>query len=187
MSSPSAPLAAFANRSANWSIALSILLIVVGFLALVHPGVSGLGMTLFVGWLLIISGITHFVYAFKVHTAGRVLWEILLAIVYVVAGIYLIWHPLDGLVTLTLALVFYLFFEGIFELSLAFQLRPHPGWGWTLFDGIITILLGFLIWRHWPSSSVWAIGTLVGISMLFSGFSRLMLSMAAKRVLRPAV
>jgi uncharacterized membrane protein HdeD (DUF308 family) len=187
--SPSARLSAFANRSTNWSIALSILLIVVGFLALVHPGISGLGMTIFIGWLLIISGITHIIYAFKVHTALRIFWEVLLAIVYVVAGIYLvwIWHPVQGLVTLTLVLAFYLFFEGIFELILAFQLKPLPGWGWTLFDGIVTIILGFLIWNQWPSSSVWAIGTLVGISMLFSGFSRLMLSMAAKKVLREAV
>lgn len=185
--SPLAPLTAFANRSANWSIAISILLIVVGFIALIHPGISGLGMTLFVGWLLIISGIFHLIYAWKVHTAGRIIWEILVGIVYVVAGFYLIRHPVQGLVTLTLVLAFYLFFEGIFELILAFQLRPIPGWGWTLFDGIITIILGFMIWRTWPYSTVWAIGTLVGISMLFSGFSRLMLSMAAKRVLRPAV
>jgi uncharacterized membrane protein HdeD (DUF308 family) len=185
--SPTAPLAAFANRSANWSIALSILLIVVGFFAILHPGVSGLGMTLFIGWLLIVSGFFHLIFAWKVHTAGRIIWEILVGIVYLWAGIYLIRHPLQGLVTLTLVLAFYLFIEGIFELILAFRLKPIPGWGWTLFDGIITIILGFMIWRTWPSSTVWAIGTLVGISMLFSGFSRLMLSMAAKRILRPAV
>ncbi len=186
MSSPPAPLSAIAHRSINWSIALSILLIVAGFFALLIPELSGLGVTLFLGWLLIISGITHLIFAWKVHTTSRILWEILVGIVYLVTGIYMIGHPAYGLLSLTLVLAFYLFFEGIFELVLAFQLRPHTGWGWTLFDGIVTIILGVMIWRTWPYSTVWAIGTLVGISMLFSGFSRLMLSLSARRILKHA-
>lgn len=186
MSSTPAPLTAIAHRSINWSIALSVLLIVAGFFALLSPEISGLGVTLFLGWLLVISGITHLIFAWKVHTTGRILWEILVGIVYLVTGIYLIVHPAYGLLSLTLVLAFYLFFEGIFELVLAFQLRPHAGWGWTLFDGIITIILALMIWRTWPYSTVWAIGTLVGISMLFSGFSRLMLSLAARRLLKQA-
>ncbi len=184
MSSTPAPLSAIAHRSVNWSIALSILLIVAGFFALLIPELSGLGVTLFLGWLLIISGITHLIFAWKVHTTSRVLWEILVGIAYLLTGIYMIAHPAYGLLSLTLVLAFYLFFEGIFELILAFQLRPHSGWGWTLFDGIITIILAIMIWRSWPNSSVWVIGTLVGISMLFSGFSRLMLSLAARRVVK---
>lgn len=187
MSSTPAPLTAIVHRSVNWSIALSILLIIAGFIALVLPMISGLGVTLFLGWLLIISGVTHLIFAWKVHTTKRVLWEVLLGIVYLFAGIYLIVHPVAGLLSLTLVLAFYLFFEGILELILAFKLRPHSGWGWTLFDGIITLILAFMIWRTWPYSTVWAIGTLVGISMLFSGFSRLMLSLAARRVMKLAV
>jgi|SRR5215472_8354016 len=184
MSSTPASLSAIANRSVNWSIALSIILIIVGFFALVHPGISGIGLTLFVGWLLIFSGVTHLIFAWKVHTAGRIVWEILVGIVYLISGFYLIVHPGYGLLSLTLVLAFYLFFEGIFELVLAFRLRPHSGWGWTLFDAIITLILAIMIWRSWPYSSVWVIGTLVGISMIFSGFSRLMLSMSARRVLK---
>jgi uncharacterized membrane protein HdeD (DUF308 family) len=186
MSSTPAPLAAIAHRSVNWSIALSILLIIAGFFALIIPEISGLGITIFLGWLLIISGITHLVFAWKVHTAGRIIWEILVGIAYIITGIYLILHPARGLLSLTLILAFYLLFEGIFEVILAFQLRPHTGWGWTLFDGFITLVLAFMIWRTWPYSSVWVVGTLVGISMLFSGFSRLMLSLAAKKVIKTA-
>jgi uncharacterized membrane protein HdeD (DUF308 family) len=182
--SSSAPLTAIAHRSINWSIVLSILLIIAGFFALFVPGISGLGVTLFLGWLLILSGITHLIFAWKVHAAGRIVWEILVGIVYLITGVYLIIHPDYGLLSLTLVLAFYLLFEGIFELVLAFRLRPHAGWGWTLFDGIITIILAWMIWRTWPSSTVWAIGTLVGISMLFSGFSRLMLSLSARRLLK---
>jgi uncharacterized membrane protein HdeD (DUF308 family) len=73
-----------------------------------------------------------------------------------------------------------LFAEGILELILAFGMRPMAGWGWLLFDAIITLILAVLIWRTWPSSTEWVIGTLVGISMLFSGISRLMISLAAR-------
>jgi uncharacterized membrane protein HdeD (DUF308 family) len=64
---------------------------------------------------------------------------------------------------------------------MSFQIRPTAGSGWLLFDGIITLILGAMIWRTWPSSTEWVIGTLVGISMLFSGISRLMISLAARR------
>jgi len=91
-------------------------------------------------------------------------------------------NPLVGLASLTLALAVYLFVEGVLEFILSFRLRPLPGSGWLLFDGIITLILAIMIWKTWPSSSEWVIGTLVGISMLFSGISRLMLSLAARRL-----
>jgi len=89
-------------------------------------------------------------------------------------------HPVTGLESLTLALAIYLFVEAILEFVLGFTLRPLPGSGWLLFDGIITLILAVMIWRTFPSSTGWVIGTLVGISMLFSGTSRLMLSLAAR-------
>jgi len=91
-------------------------------------------------------------------------------------------NPVAGLASLTLALAVYLLFEAVLELVLSFRLRPLPGSGWLLLDGIVTLILAILIWRSWPSSSAWAIGTLVGISMLFSGIARLMLSVAARRL-----
>jgi uncharacterized membrane protein HdeD (DUF308 family) len=150
------------------------------------PFLGGIGITIFVGWALIISGVTHFVFAWKSHATGSRLWELLVGVAYLVAGFYIILNPVSGLASLTLLLAFYLLFEGIFEIVAFFQVRPRHGAGWLLFDGLVTLLLSWMIWRHWPSSSVWAIGTLVGISMLFSGFSRLMLSISAKRILKAA-
>ena len=181
MSSAATPLPEIVRKSIGWSIALSVLLILAGFFALLIPFLSGIGITLFIGWLLIISGITHLVFAFKTHTTGGVLWELLLGAVYLFTGVYLIMHPLAGLLTLTLFLACYLFFEGIFEIVQYFQIRPRHGAGWLLFDAIVTLILAVMIWRAWPASSVWVIGTIIGISMIFSGFSRLMLSLAAKR------
>lgn len=97
-------------------------------------------------------------------------------------GFYLLARPVAGLESLTLALVFYLVLEGVLEFVLSFQLRPLPGRGWLLFDGIVTLVLAAVIGSAWPISSVWAIGTLVGVSMFFSGITRLMLSVAARRI-----
>jgi uncharacterized membrane protein HdeD (DUF308 family) len=90
------------------------------------------------------------------------------------------------LISLTLALAIYLLAEGVLEFVLSFQLRPLPGSGWLLFDGAITVILAMMIWRTWPSSTEWVIGTLVGISMLFSGITRLMLSLGARDVIAKA-
>jgi uncharacterized membrane protein HdeD (DUF308 family) len=106
----------------------------------------------------------------------------LLCVVYAVIGGYLLANPVLGLVSLTLGLAFYLFAEGVLELVLSYQLRTRPGSGWMLFDGIVTLILAVMIWRTWPSNTEWVLGTLVGISMLFSGVSRLMVSVAVRRM-----
>jgi uncharacterized membrane protein HdeD (DUF308 family) len=110
------------------------------------------------------------------------LGAVLLGILYMAAGGYILLHPLVGLESLTIVLAAYLLVEAILEFILPFQLRPVRGSGWLLFDWIITLILAIMIWRTWPASTLWVIGTLVGISMLFSGISRLMISLAARRV-----
>lgn len=101
---------------------------------------------------------------------------------YGVIGFYLLARPVAGLASLTFAVAIYLFIEGVLEFILSFQLRPAPGTGWLLVDGIITLVLALMIWSTWPSSAAWVIGTLVGISMFFSGATRLMLSLAVRRI-----
>jgi uncharacterized membrane protein HdeD (DUF308 family) len=187
MSTAPSTLSALAPKAINWSIALSIFLIIAGFFALLLPFISGVAITLFFGWAMILSGITHLIFAFKTHTTGGRVWEIIIGLIYLFTGFYLILHPLDALLALTLILACYLFFEAIVEFIQYFQLRPRHGASWLIVDGVITLILAIMIWRAWPASSVWVIGTLVGISMIFSGFSRLMLSLAAKRVLNHAV
>jgi uncharacterized membrane protein HdeD (DUF308 family) len=186
MSTTPSTLSALAPKAINWSIALSILLIIAGFIAICIPSVSGVAITLIFGWLMILSAVTHLVFAFKTHTTGGLIWEILIGAIYLITGVYLILHPIAALFALTLILACYLFFEAIVEFIQYFQLRPRHGAGWLAVDGVVTLILAVMIWRSWPASSVWVIGTLVGISMIFSGFSRLMLSFAAKRALKTA-
>jgi uncharacterized membrane protein HdeD (DUF308 family) len=87
-----------------------------------------------------------------------------------------------GLASLTLLVAFYLVVEGMLEFVLSFRLRPAPGAGWLLFDGVITLVLAVMIGSTWPSSAAWVLGTLVGVSMFFSGITRLMLTLTARRV-----
>ncbi len=174
--------ATIAKESIGWSIGLSVLMILAGVLAIVIPPAAGITVTIFVGWLLVFSGVAHFVFAWHTRGTGGFVWELLLGAIYAVAGAYLLFNPVAGLASLTLALAIYLFAEGILEFILSFRLRPMPGSGWLLLDGIITLILAIMIWRTWPSSTLWVIGTLVGISMLFSGVSRLVLSLGVRRV-----
>jgi len=169
--------------SFGWSLTLAILLTLAGLFAILVPIASGLVTTLIVGWFFTVVGILHFLFAWKTHTTSGVFWEILLGFLYVFSGLYLIVHPLAGLASLTLFLAAYFLFKGIVQTIHFFQLQPRHGSFWLLFDGIISLILAVMIWRTWPFSSVWAIGTLVGISLLFTGFSRLMLILSARRVL----
>ncbi len=170
------------KESLGWSITLSVLMIVAGILAIIVPPVAGVAVVLLVAWLLVFSGGAHLVFAWHTRTTGGMIWELLLGIVYVFAGAYVLRHPVAGLASLTLFLAIYLFAEGILELILGSRLRPMAGSSWLVFDGIITLILAVMIWRTWPSSTEWVIGTLVGISMLFSGVTRLMLCLAARRL-----
>jgi uncharacterized membrane protein HdeD (DUF308 family) len=161
-----------------------MLMIIAGVLAIIVPLAAGLAVTLLLGWLLVFSAMAHFVFAWHTRGARSVLWEVLLGIVYLFAGSYLLWSPVAGLLSLTLALAIYLFAEAILEFILAFRLRPLGGSGWLLLDGIITLILAIMIWETWPVNSPWAIGILVGISMVCSGVARWMLSMTARNLLR---
>jgi len=170
------------RTAATWSIVLSVLMIAAGILAICVPLIAGVAVTAIVGWLLIFSGLLHLAFAWRAGRAGGVLWELLLGIVYGAIGLYLLVSPVAGLASLTLAIALYLLLEGVLELVLSFQLRPAPGAGWLLVDGIVTLVLAVMIWSTWPSSAVWVVGTLVGISMFFSGITRLMLSVAVRRI-----
>ena len=170
------------KHATGWSIVVSLLMILAGVLAIGLPLAAGIAVNFVVAWALMISGVAHLVFGWHMRAMGGAIWQVLLGALYIGIGIYLLLRPVAGLVTLTLALAIYLFAEGLLELILSFQIRPRQGWGWLLFDGVVTLVLAVMIWRSWPMSTEWVIGTLVGISMIFSGMTRLMLSLAAGRL-----
>jgi uncharacterized membrane protein HdeD (DUF308 family) len=176
------PFPSIRASSSGWSLFLGVLLIIAGFASIILPFVAGIAASIFFGWLVLFAGGAHLVYAWYERGAGAVLWQILIGVVYVSAGIFMLLLPVSGVIALTLVLAWYIAFEGIFELVLFSRIREIPGAGWFLFDGIVSLLLAGLIFFRWPSSSIWVLGTLVGISMLFSGVARLTLPMARRQI-----
>ena len=180
------PVVGAAKKFTAWYIVAAVLFIVLGVFAVIEPALAGLGVALFVGWLLLFGGVSHFIGAFSGGGARRVIGQILAGIVFVLGGLYMLTHPLMALGTLTLLLAAVIVVAGIFEVVSYFRVKDERASGWMLLNGIVAVVLGGLIWVHWPSSSVWAIGTLVGVNLVLTGITRLMLGLAGRRLLRHA-
>ena len=135
------------------------------------------------GWLLIFAGVLHLGFAWRGEGAAAVVGEIALAVLYAAIGFYLLARPVAGLASLTLAIAVYLVVKGLLEGAIAFKLRPLPGSGWLLFDGILTVAIAAMIAASWPMSAAWTVGVLVGVALFASGLARLMVSIAVRRVI----
>jgi uncharacterized membrane protein HdeD (DUF308 family) len=163
---------------------MGLVFVILGVLAIIEPTVAGLAVAILAGWLCLFAGVAHAVSAFGGGSAGRVIWQLLVGVVYILGGMYLLTHPLLGLGTLTLLLAVILLAEAVLEVVGFFATRAESGSGWRLVNAAVTLLLGLMIWRNWPSSSTWAIGTLIGVNLMITGFSRLMLGSAMRGIAR---
>ncbi len=155
----------------GWLRALAIAWIVFGVLAIVMPLAASIAIELLVGVLLLVGGVAQTAQVFRLHGWGGRVLALVLGILYVVAGLILLAFPLGGLFTLTLVLAAYLLAGGVVRMVLAFRLRPERGWGGFLLSGVLGLALGLLLWLGLPSTAAWALGTLVGIDMVFGGFA----------------
>ena len=178
-------------REVGWSI-MSVAMIAAGACAIVLPPETGEGLTTLVGWLLVLNGATDVAYAWRTRDGGgHRLARILVGpgIVCVIAGGYVQLHRLTGFAPLTFVWLIYLLGKSLLALVLSFRLRPLPAESWLHFDGIAnTLILGIVlvgIWTMWPVASMRVIGILVGISMLFSGVARLMVSLSPRGEVGP--
>jgi uncharacterized membrane protein HdeD (DUF308 family) len=169
------------RHGSTWSVVWGLLLIVCGMLAVSSPFLAAIAVNGLIAWLIVFSGIVHIALAFHSHGAGSVIWKLLVGIAYLLFGAYLIMHPVIGVVTLTLLLASLFLIEGVLNIILFFKMRGLRGSTWMLIDGVITLLLGLMIYLQWPISSVWAIGILVGVSLILSGVSTVLLSLAVRK------
>ncbi len=169
-------------RSASTlSILWGVSLIILGMLAVGSPFIAAVAVNVVIAWLIVFAGVVHLTVAFHTREAGSLIWRLLVGLAYVFIGVYLIARPALGVASLTLVLASLFLVEGILNIVLFFRTRSLQGSSWVLIDGIITLLLGLMIYTQWPSSSAWAIGTLVGVSMIISGVTRVMLSLAVRK------
>ena len=169
------------RQASTFSIVWGVLLIVLGMAALGSPFLAAVAVNVAIAWLIVLAGAVHVILAFRAHGAGSMIWKLLVGVAYVCFGVYLILHPVLAVASLTLVLASLFLIEGVLDIVLFVKMRSVGGSTWVLLDGIITLLLGLMIYMQWPSSSAWAIGTLVGVSMIISGVTRVMMSLAVRK------
>jgi uncharacterized membrane protein HdeD (DUF308 family) len=173
-----------ATERSSPSIALAVILILFGVLAIASPIYASFGVVRVVSWLVTFDGLVQLIYAFQSKGVGRIIWKVLVALLYLATGLILLTHPLLGLAGFTLMVALFFVAEGLMDLSTYMLTRRGEGSGWLLMHGLLAVILGFMLWRRWPFASLWAIGTLVGISMLLSGVTRLGMAMAIRKAAR---
>jgi len=169
-----------AKKNAGWLITLGVLGMVVGVMAMVSPLVAGTSVTAVAGFFMLVAGLSQLVGAFRAGSFGSGGLGFLGGLLTSLAGLLMFLRPLFGLGALAILLGIYFFADGISEIALSFRVKPEKGWGWTLFSGVLALLLGILIFRQWPLSGAWAIGVLVGIYLFVRGFSLVAIGMAAR-------
>ena len=169
---------------AHWGLFLfeGIVLVLLGFAAIVVPVVATLAFTLVIGWLFLISGGVGLVTTFWMRNAPGFWWALLSAVVALAAGVILILWPINGVFSLTLVLIAFFAVEGIATLMYAFEHKAQLSgrWGWMLASGVVDLILAGIIFAGLPGTAAWALGLLVGINMLFGGTAMIGMALAAR-------
>lgn len=168
-------------ESWGWFLALGIVLLLAGAAAIAFPLVSTIAAKVALGWIFMVGGAVLAIHAFSIKAWGGFLWSLAVGVLYLVAGGWLAFFPLTGIVTLTILLAALFLAEGVLEVVLAVRVRPHEGWGWLLLSGLVAAAVGVLIAYELPSSATWAIGLLAGINLLSTGASFVVLALAGRR------
>ncbi len=164
----------------GWYIGMGVGLMILGILAIFVPLVATFAIEFIIGVLFIIGGIMLLYNAVRWRKSGGRVSSILISLVYLAVGVLLLAYPLTGVITLTFLLAFFFVATGIFKVVQAFEMRSASGWGWTLASGVLSLILGVILFAGMPWTALWAIGLIVGIDLLFSGFSMIMVSIAIR-------
>jgi uncharacterized membrane protein HdeD (DUF308 family) len=168
----------------GWFLALGIAMIVLAIVALAMIPLASLAAVLVLGWLMVLSGIVEALHAFQVRGWAGMFLHLIAGIAGVLIGLLVVTHPAAGALAWTLLFASFFTVVGLFRVMAATRLK-FPHWGWAVFDGSVTLLLGILLWAEWPWSGVWFLGLAVGISLLLRGWSNLMLAVAVRSLLPP--
>ena len=172
-------------KKASGAVTLwGVLTMVLGVLAMGAPLVTGLALAVLIGVALVAAGAMQLLYAFQAGSIGRGVLRILFGGVTVLAGLSIIAQPGMALATLTLILSIYFIVDGITILIASTAVAGGQGKGWIIFNGLVTLILGLMIWRGWPVSGAWAIGILVGVRLIFSGMTMMALGAVGREVSR---
>jgi uncharacterized membrane protein HdeD (DUF308 family) len=168
------------RKHSTWFLVLGIALVILGMIAIGWAVATTIVSVIFLGWLLIIGGVLHVIHGFKHRPWSGFFINLLAGVLYAVAGFVMVANPALAAVTLTLLIAMILIVAGLFRLFVAFS-TPLDHRGWLILNGVVSILLGVMIWRSWPVSGLWVIGMFVGIDMIFDGWTEIMLALSVRR------
>ncbi len=168
------------SKRATWSIVMGVVTAMIGVVMIIYPMAAATVTTIFVGWSLFFVGVAQLIFAFQSTGAGHFLLKLLTSLLYGITGLALIFFPISGVAALTIVVGSVFIVQAAVLIATAFQLRPIAGWRWFLADGIADAAIAILILAGWPSSTYWAIGTLVGVSVLMTGISRVIIASKIK-------
>jgi len=175
-------LAAAVRR--HWALFLfeGIVLVILGVLALLAPVIASVAVTVFFGWILLISGIVGLVTTFRAHQATGFWWSLLSDAVAIVAGVVLLVWPLQGTLSLSAVLIAFLFVQGVLTIMYALEHRSALSgrWGWLLASGIVDVVLGILLFVGLPGTALWLLGIVLGVNLLFGGWALIMMALHAR-------
>jgi len=171
-----------ARKNAGRMIFAGVLSVIAGIICIAHPAMGSLSVTLIVGIMMIVGGIARMFGVFSADSFGHGLLALLGGVLTLLAGLITVAVPGLGLATLTLVVAIWLLADGLTGIMLAFRLRPGNAWGWILLASIAAVVLGCLLFAHWPWSGIVAVGLLAGINLLVSGLAMISIGSAARRL-----
>jgi uncharacterized membrane protein HdeD (DUF308 family) len=172
----------------HWQLFLTqgVIMTILGVLAVIWPQISTVAVDVYVGWLFLLSGVVGLATMFLAQDVQAFLWLLLTAALSLFVGIVLLWHPVEGAVSLTLVLIAFFIVEGIFQIAASISYRDvfPDSWGWMLASGIADLILAALIIKGWPSTAGWALGLIVGVNLVTSGAAIIMVALAGRSVVK---
>ena len=163
-----------------------VILMGLGVLAFIWPQITTVAVDVYVGWMFLFSGIVGLVTIFLAPSVPAFLWSLLTAALSLIVGVLLLWHPVQGVVSLTLVLIAFFIVEGIFQIAAAVRYRDEfsGSWGWMVMSGIADLILAWLIISGWPGTASWALGLIVGVNLFTSGLAITMAALAGRSIVK---
>ena len=169
------------RRNWGWLLAWGLALVVIGLLAIGFSFSATLGTVVAFGVLSMTGGVAEIVGSFWARQWGGLVLKLLAGVLYIVVGMLMVAHPIGAAAGLTLMIAAALLVSGLLRIIVAVMHR-FSGWPWVVLNGVITLVLGVMIWRQWPESALWVIGLFLGIDLVFSGWTWVMLALAARSI-----
>ena len=164
-----------AKSTGGWILALGILSIIGGLFAIALPLAAGVSVAWVIGIVLLAVGVLQLIGVFQGQSEGQGWADGLGAVIYILGGILSLTHPLAALAAITMLLAIYFGVSGVYQIWAALQVKPAEGWGWIMFGGILSLLLGLMLLLKWPSTALWVPGLFVGIHLIFAGWTKVFL------------